>query len=421
MDQETFTDHSVWSLVDQIEGTLLDVTSNAPDDTELGVGKLRYLVGYVRSHRTADAGPYSPAMLAGAQTHLQGVHTSLTNYMSGWNANYLHQAATDHGDSVLTVLGTWPTLPAKGGAAAAALRHFEEYRKLAEASIEALRQQLRDLADEQRKHEQTTLTTEQELAARLAALQQRVEQQDSRIGTDEARLDTALTTTNQAFTDGQTKREERFSDWLSKKGGELTESAQPYLDQLQQVTSDGDQVYRALEELRDSTERVAGQATAAVLARNHGAYALREWIAGIVANVLGFIALGAGALIITSAVAGIGANEAVSWQFVALKLGLTGTIVAAAAVAIRLGRQFLSRAAAAKRVELELRAIGPFLADIDEEPSEVQKAKLAFLGKTFGQSWDDPHQAKTDEDLVNITAVERIADSLAKVITRGQS
>ena len=89
----------------------------------------------------------------------------------------------------------------------------------------------------------------------------------AKITQDEARLDSALTTTNDAFTAKQTEREEKFNAWLEDQGDELQELAKSHLDKVATFDTYGRIApYEAIDSLREGTEKVAGLATADILA-----------------------------------------------------------------------------------------------------------------------------------------------------------
>jgi hypothetical protein len=109
-------------------------------------------------------------------------------------------------------------------------------------------------------------------------------------------------------------------------------------------------------------------------------------------------------------------SDDVSCQYTTLKFGLTLTIVAAAVVAVRFGSEFLSKAHTAKRTELELKAIGLFLADV-ADADKVEQAKLDFVDRLFGRAWEDHAKSKPGEE-INVPAIERLLDGFSKLIAR---
>ncbi|NHA01924.1 hypothetical protein G5V59_26075 [Nocardioides sp. W3-2-3] len=196
------------------------------------------------------------------------------------------------------------------------------------------------LAQQETEHE----TAVSGLRAEIAAL-------SAKITSDESRLDTALTTNNEAFTTKQTEREDKFKAFVKEQGEAPEALAQPSLDEVDRIRDDARAAYAQIDDLREGTEKVAGLASADILAGKFKEYSDQQWRWGVGANVLGFLALAAGLAVIGTTVHNVGADEKISWQYTALKLGVTITIVAASAVAFRLGASFLSRAGNSKRME----------------------------------------------------------------------
>jgi hypothetical protein len=85
-------------------------------------------------------------------------------------------------------------------------------------------------------------------------------------------------------------------------------------------------------------------------------------------------------------------------------------------VAFQFGSHALTRANTNKRIELELRAIGPFLADVDDEEA-VKKAKIAFMGRMFGRAWDENRSAESGAPADSLTPamIAKIADEIVRI------
>lgn len=107
----------------------------------------------------------------------------------------------------------------------------------------------------------------------------------------------------------------------------------------------------------------------------------------MISYVVGFVILGLVAFFLLETVSGLAVDAHVSWQYVALKLGVTLTAAAAATVAFQFGSRLVNRSHSGKRAALELKAIGPFLADVDDEEL-VRRAKISFVERMFGRAWD---------------------------------
>lgn len=380
MERSSFDAHAIWTAVAELESLLEAAAERDEPGAEPHLASVRYLLASIKAHgEPTDAGPYTATGLGAVNNGLTNVVQEVRNYASNGNVQHLVNAMT-HTDTTLHAVGMWPTALLKGGAATQAYKVFAEYREIADSSIQALRDANAELGQQ----------LEQERAksvAEMASLTAAIEQLEAKITRDEARLDTALTTSNEAFTTAQTQRQQSFTDWLQEQEEAVASNAAPDLTQLVGMREEGSLHLATIQQLHADVEKVSGKATAAILARDYGTYSTREWISGVVAYVLGFavlVSLG-GYLVYT--VAGVTRDDAISWQFVVLKLGLTATAAAASGVAFQFGHQALSRSGTNKRVQLELGTIGTFLAGVDDEDA-VKKAKLAFVDRMFGRAWD---------------------------------
>jgi hypothetical protein len=413
MEESAYGNHPLWEAINNFEAALTQAEEQGESESDAGppLDRLRYLLATIKSHQgPTDTAPYANATLTATQNALTNVQSELQNYASNGNIGHLTNADS-YGDAVLQTLGTWPSSSLKGGAAVQASKVFQEYRTAAEAALATVR----DANDAL----QTKLTSQKEEAGRaIESLKADVAELSTKISQDETRLDTALTTNNEAFTTAQSARDDSFKEWLETKGEGFKEGAQPHLEALEKLQTDAQQVYDKIDSLRDGTEKVAGLASADLLAGKFQTYAKEQWDAGIKAVVTGFLALAAGLCFVIWTLHSIGTNDAVSWQYTALKLGATLTIVGAAAVAFRLGSQFLSRSAKSKRLELELRAIGPFFADVDDAEA-LKEAKKDFVARSFGKGWDTN---ETDGELSKgqmATLIQQLGD-LARTLANRQ-
>jgi hypothetical protein len=378
MDKPSFDAHPLWTSLDELDAVVGLAEQKEVAGTESVLNELRYLVSLLRSHaEPSDSAPYSTVGLGLVQAHLPNIANEVTNFVSNDNVAHLSNAQ-NYADQALNAVGAWPTNSLKGGAAAQANKVFAEFRESADEALSALRAsnvELRSqLTDQQAVHDSAVAAVKAELAGL-----------SSKITSDEARLDTALTTNNEVFTTKQTEREEKFKAFVEEQGAALKNLAAQDLQEISDRLTSATERYEEIDALREGTEKVAGLASADILAGKYSEYSEQQWKWGVGANVLGFITLAIGIGLVVKTVSSVTADERITWQYTALKLGITLTIVAASAVAFRLGGTFLSRSSANKRTELELRAIGPFFADIDDEVA-VRDAKKAFVERSFGQA-----------------------------------
>lgn len=371
METSAFESHAAWASSDALKAALDDAVERGDAAVVPQIERLRYLASAVNSHKeTPDAAPYSQASLDAVNASLSNVVQEVRNYVSNGNSGHLTNAEK-HEDGALQQLGSWPQAGLRGGAATQAAKVFKEYREGAEDAIQALAASNAELRE-----------TETALRQKLSDIQGQLDALSAKITQDETRLDASLTSHSEAFTSKQTEREERFKEFLEEQGAALDAMAEKDLASIEKKAEQANASLAAIDALRHSTEKVAGLATADILSGEFAKHSKARWWSGIVFSIVGFLALAGGVALLVLTLRGLSPDESMTWQFAAMKLGATATIVGASAVAFRLGARFIAESSTSKRMELELRAIGPFFADVDD-PAVVVDVKRAWVERAF--------------------------------------
>lgn len=403
MDEQAFKGHGLWPTVTALETLLGQAEERGDVSAATSLATLRYIFATVQAHaEPSDTAPYSNHGLTSIQQSFNNLQGELAAYVSNGNVGHLNNAM-QHADAALYQVGLLPTAQLKGGAAAQANKLFKEYRETAEQAIATLQESNAELR--QQLTEQTAASN-----ASVASLKEQVAALATKVTQDEARLDTALTTNNDAFTAKQTEREERFTTWLTEQGEALKKLAGGDLEAIKAARVASDAAFNEVDKLRDDTKAVAALATGDQVARGYRSFSARQFGWGIASYLVGFAALATGIWLVVQAVADIKPTDDVSWQFTAVKLGLTATAVFAAVVAFRLGSHLLSEASTAKRFELELKAVGP-LFPTEEEQETLRAVKKDLIERSFGQGWRTSEDSK---QVMDEKWIERVADVVAR-------
>lgn len=405
MDSVAFSSHPLWATLADFEGMANSVPELGDATANSYVPGWRYLVSAIRSHENpTDTAPYSNVGLINVQNLLASAAQEIRNFVATRNIGHAQNAA-NQADQALYNLGMWPVAQLKGGAAAQASKLFRDYRDSAEVAVASLREANQGLRDQM-------AAQKAEADAALAGLTERVNALSSKVSEDAARLDSALTNNNDAFNAKQTQREERFQEWLTEQSGALKKLAAADLAAIAKNKTDASAAFEEVNGLRDDTRSVASLAAGDLVAKGYKHYALRQWIAAMVAYAVGFGALVGVAVEVAFAIKSVRPSDAVSWQYAALKLGLTASAVFAAVVIFRLGAHLLAEASQAKRFELELKALGPLFAD-DSEKDTLLRVKAELVERSFGQpvGSSQSQQADGGEQII-----ERLADAVSRAV-----
>lgn len=410
MRQEAFDTHPLWDSLTQLQ----DVIDRADGRDEPGASEalstVRYLAAALKSHQgPADPAPYSKVTLDAIDGTLPNVINEVNNFGSNGNVTHLTNAET-YTDQALHQIGYLPASILKGGAAGQANKVFKEFREDATVAISQLRETNAELREALSNATTDFETTVSALKTEIASLATKITQ-------DEARLDQALTTNNEAFTAKQTEREEKFGEFLTAQGEALQTLAEPDLQAIQKVREEAGRIFQKIDDLREGTEKVSGLASSDILAGKFQEYAKEQWAWGLAANIVGFLTLVSGLAVLVWTLSQVGVDQRISWQYTILKLGVTVTIIAASAVAFRLGAMFLERSGTSKRLELELRAIGPFFSDIDD-PEALKEAKKAFVERSFGHGWGDNPATNRAAEVDTAGVVKELAETVRTLVSR---
>ena len=410
MRQEAFDAHPLWSSLTQLQEAIDKADGRDEPGASEALSAVRYLASALKSHQSpADPVPYSRATLDAIRGTLPNVINEVNNYGSNGNVTHLANAES-YTDQALHQIGYLPASILKGGAAGQANKVFKEYREDAEAAISHLREK-----NAEQREALSAATTD--FQTTVSGLKTEIATLSSKITQDETRLDKALTSNNDAFTAKQTEREEKFREFLTAQGESLQKLAEPDLQAIQERREEADTVYQQIDDLREGTEKVAGLASSDILAGKFQEYAKEQWTWGLAANVVGFLTLVSGLTVLARTLGRLGVDQTISWQYTTLKLGVTITIIAASAVAFRLGAMFLERSGTSKRLELELRAIGPFFSDIDD-PEALKEAKKAFVERSFGHGWGDKPGTNRASEADPMGVTKELAETLRTLVSR---
>ena len=404
MHTENFDAHPVWSLLNSLFELLARIDTKGDAAVSRRLDEVRELAAYTKSFATSEERQlFSASMLDDAANAWQTVSSHLEYFESNpaGYANYL-DVAVGQLDTVRNALSRWPLPKGNPASRAALTRAMNDYRAAIDSSRAALVKTLATQADEANARERNLASQINELQNQVQQITRALDNLESRIIKDEARLDTALTANNEAFNTGQSAKEQAFKDWLRTQEVQFAELAQPHLQNITEAASTAKEALVEVKGLRKSTVDMSQLAAGDILADQYASYAQSERVTSYWAYGIGiFAAIGSIAIILFAFGWVRGVTE---WETVVLKLALTAAAGSIAAVAFRFGGQATRRATSFKRQELELRALQPFLKDVEG----ADRAKTSFLERAFGHAWTESTGGKSEPEM---------NDALLKLLT----
>lgn len=334
---QRFETHVLWSRVEEARALINSLEldpSDAPEQEALAyIGMAIELLE--RRRKDTEPGEVVPVMLEATDVAVGEWVTYLRMILDGtWTA----QQVVPHTDVVLGSLAHWP--PLKPAQYLAGIR----------ASVESF----------SRKVEDALSRTSEEIDESLAAVQSLREQQSS--------LETSIDAEKQ-----------RISEAIADFKMTSTSSVDSFLEEQRSTWSADNSDYRKraddliakLSAHEESARKTVHATTALVVATDYGKYArnktLAAWVCDIAAAIVGAAGVAAILFHLFTIDPQADSNIGLSLTRLAASLGALGV----AALLGRRGAQHHREARAAKRTDLALRRVGPFIADLPKDEQEL--------------------------------------------------
>jgi hypothetical protein len=107
----------------------------------------------------------------------------------------------------------------------------------------------------------------------------------------------------------------------------------------------------------------------------------------------------------------LSSNRDIRWEQLVIRAGIGIAAASGATVAIRLGGRFFANANVTKRMELDHKTFGPFLANV---PSTVAyKARINLVERALGKA--EPGTTATVDEVASIGEMTQLIDAIAKM------
>lgn len=283
------------------------------------------------------------------------------------------------------------------------LRHLEEFSDKTISGINS-----------QTKHWQTQLNG---LNQQYQDLEDIMSSMSTKITTEDKRLNRIIEDFSQKFTDDQDKRIECYTSWLGDHKLAVEKQSQDMIESLDkgfketsdQTLNNIGQAYEAAEEIHQDIKALYELAAGDSVGGGYAQTAMREkqiakyWNFGALAFILlaavsgyqNFTAVGA---------CGAGCNY---WLLITSSTSMTLILLIGATFCARRAKMHHNAERAAKWLSLEVKAIDPFIASLDQKDRTALKIRLAE--RLFGQ------QSAQNSQNINKAMIE---DSIFRIIGR---
>ncbi|MCU1585563.1 MAG: hypothetical protein JWM49_2119 [Microbacteriaceae bacterium] len=414
-----FEENPIWAVLDAVDKRL-DTIAGDEQLNEIAPSELlRVLVTHVRSFRalsTTSPLLFTTAMLGGVQGFFDMVVSSLdTRIQQGIGGFTYLTDAVANAEGSLPALAPWPRPYAKGAQIQATTTMYEELLEAQRKSVEVLEATHKRLREQVAELSTSTAAEHAAVSAQLTTILAEAQAAVATVDAEKARIDKVVSDGLASIAALEKDNTERYKSWQDERAESFTQDFQGLRSAIE---ADRDTAAAALAKLVETNRQYENLTTLAAGDLIAGAFQREaRWgrVAGLIAYGIGFAFLGLGSipLLMLLAHSPDTANGAPDWGSIVVRVSIAVLAGSAATVVITLGARFVKNANLSKRMDLELRSFGPFLANVrDTDP--VDAARIELLDRAFGNAYGE---ADTDskEEVVQVSTLMQLINGASKL------
>jgi hypothetical protein len=419
MQRDDFENHKLWSVLDAIDRQIDDILGQGQLEAVAPLESVRFYMAHVRSFKALGATSvalFTDDMLSAVGGVFADVSYSLDLYTSRHATSYLEQAAS-RAEGALIEMAPWPRPYSRGRQVQQITSLYEDLldvQRNSVKSLETVHERLRGEIAGFRKeaHDERSLNGQE-----LEYFKREAQDAVKAINAEKRRIDEVVKNGLQQTADLRNDNERSLRTLSQEMENSFEERFEPLETGIRQRLDEAVKMLTYLKETETAYNNISSQAASDKLAEHFEQEAKTGRTTGIVAYAVGFVFLALSAIPLLLLLQPVSAESTIApaWSVIATRLSIGVIGASAATVVIRLGATFIASAARSKRMELELRTFGPFLANVEDQ-STVDQARLDLIEKSFGQSVAERSESK--EDVVPVSALGHITDLLSKVLAR---
>jgi|GEM_PF-6857057 len=405
MTPEEFDSHPVWASMNSTLEALNAVNIQNEPDASFAKRAI-FIANYILQFRNDFSELYTQSGMDVVHNTWGNVTANVQNYINNTQLAFL-QNAKAYAESCLDLVATWPAKSNTGSdpeKVTAGYRNLvdglEKDQKRVRALITSLELELNALIQRESQGATDFRSNLDELGRKLVTF-------ETSLQLMKADIEGTQKDFSKDFEQSQKVNENTFTAWLLEEQKVFEVKAQPYVDEIAKIFETAKGVLAKIDKTGEMTEKVSVVTTSEILSTNYEGTAKSDRKTALTLYAIGTCIFVLGFLIIVFAFGRL-KTTTLDWPVVTLKLALVSILIAATSVPIRLGSRFMSQFTHFKRTELELRAITPFLADIQnlEYRDEIKKN---FIEKTFANPIITRESDVSKED-----GLKTLADQIVK-------
>lgn len=380
MNTSQFSTHRIWGLASDALTALGEIEVEGGSESE-NVSRVETILLHLKSfsgYQGEIVHLFVPRMLDQVAAELE----HCVSYVQGrkeqgkGHPDYLLQAV-NHAEEALYLSSNWPVPSAKG------------------VQVRRLRSLFEDVADAQAKVVESFSQREEALGKSGEEAQQLLDEAKEAVQETTAEMQSKLDALEQQVEDvlkaGRTKVEElealnrlSFEAWKKSVGTEARARMSELVSETAGAKKEAVALVLEVKEQAGEYSNVVSASSAALLAGHYAKDADAGRKLGIGTYALGLAIVIAGTVPLV--VASVQANGGAVFDFERLLPRIVLALVSGSVAAVfwKLGSRFFGRSEAAKDYELQLRTIGPFLANVSKE--KVDEVRLNFVNRKYAET-----------------------------------
>ncbi|OUD90600.1 hypothetical protein CMMCAS08_11090 [Clavibacter michiganensis subsp. michiganensis] len=410
-----FQAHPLWDTISSVADLGDALRENVSNIERRSLDRIRELLMFsqaVKPLGVNHARRFNQVLLDALHDPWAAVLSSLQSRKANVNPAYTDQAVSYAEATLQPLYSLW--VPPLAPAQQAQMRSFyEELLARQDDDISRLRDKRDALSD--RFEELGTESEDRFAAAKIAfeELQGNAAQVGETVDGYETRVDAIVDDGSKRISALESENTKSYANWQQAQRERFEEDFAPFMEHIKQKLLEADGTLQSLRETNKEYKTLTAAAAADKLAQSFSQEAKSTRRVGLILYGIGFVLLTGAAipLIFLLAQSETPAGESL-WATFAVRATIGALAASAATVAIRLGSRFISSGQESKRTELELRAFGPFLSNVDK--SESDTARLEFVERAFGSRTVEDR----NDDAIPVSTFSQILAAVTKLMGR---
>lgn len=355
------------------------------------------------------------------------IKTHLTTFRGNKDANALSNNTISSLDTILlrtTHINCVKSAQNFRGAASSTEKYIKtigEYNKQLDSNVEELKTKIVELQKKVDEHSQTSTDKLTELKSDIDAEKQRLDtfavSYQNQMADDKKDFIEMTTELKGTFSASQNDRKEAFNREIEENAKVRKEFNENTIQQLEQIKQDSEQIIKEYDEKFSAFEKQV-ENIVGIVNTNMFSYKYKEvaddahkrakfWHGVAIALMLAVSAFAVYAFVLTT-------NQDTNWVRLVAKIFATTTLVTGAAYSARQASKQEKVERYARKIEMELVAIDPFIASLDENRRSSVKEEISrkIFGNPDGMEINAKDEAYTAMD--KLASIEDMVMSIAK-------